>query len=287
MSDETTDEPQVEVSITKVVDFYGDQIPAAQGADGEVYVPINPLTAFLGLNRVGQIQRIKRDPVLSKRLRTIKIDTGGGTQSQICVPLDLLPGWLFGITTGKMGAELQEKLNRYRAEAFKVLWDAFKGDILPYTPATTQTGLTTAEQNVEIAAALYRMAQQQLDLERRVVNVEGKQDAMGNYMRGFIQDTRSRLTSLEMRLDPASVITEQQAADLAIAVKTLAHELEEQGNVGSYVNGYQKVYSEMYRRYNIKSYKNLPRNRYEAVLAWLREWYDEVKKEEGTSKLAG
>ncbi len=284
MNDENTDERAVEVSITKVVDFYGDQITAAQGADAEIYVPINPLSTSLGLDRSAQQRRLQRDPVLAKRLRTLRIDSGGGPQRQVCLPLDLLPGWLFGITTGKMAPELQEKLNRYREEAFKVLWDAFKGDILPYTPATPQTGLTTAEQNVEIAAALYRMAQQQLDLERRVISVEGKQDAMGNYMRGFIQDTRSRLTSLEMRLDPASVITEQQAADLAIAVKTLAHELEEQGSVGSYVNGYQKVYSEMYRRYNIKSYKNLPRNRYEAVLAWLREWYDEVKKEEGTEQ---
>lgn len=63
---------------------------------------------------------------------------------------------------------------------------------------------------------------------------------------------------------------------MAIAVKTLAHELELRGNVGSFVNGYQKVYSEMYRRYNVKPYKMLPRSRYDLVMGWLRDWYEEV-----------
>jgi P22_AR N-terminal domain/ORF6C domain len=277
MSDELTNEQQIEVSITKVVDFYGDQIPAAQGADGEVYVPIRPLFDFLGLNRVGQVQRIKRDPVLSKRTRTLRIDTGGGLQNLMCLPLDLLPGWLFGISQSRVGTDLQDKLNRYREECFRVLWNAFKSDILPAAPLPTN--LTIAEQTLAQAEAVYHLAQQQVELERR-------HNVMADYMRGFVRDTKSklgehdqRISALEMRLDPASAITEEQAADLAIAVKTLAYELEERGKVGTYQSGYARVYSEMYRRYEIKTYKNLRRDRYDVAMNWLRQWYDEVTKE--------
>lgn len=106
MSDETVDKLRVEVSITKVVDFYGDQIPAAQGGDGEVYVPIRPLTAFLGLSRRGQQERTLRHPVMAEQLRSISIDTGGGPQQLLCLPLDLLPGWLFGIDTNRVKPDL-------------------------------------------------------------------------------------------------------------------------------------------------------------------------------------
>ncbi len=287
MEDEEAIKPRSE----KLVDFYGDVIPVAQTAGDEIFVPIRPLAVFLGLDQSGQRQRIQRDPVLAKKARQVMMKSADGrVREQLCLPLDLLPGWLFGITTGKMSAEMAEKLNRYREQCFRVLWNAFKQDILPYTPAPHSSGLSPAEVALEIANAVQHLAQQQVDMEHRLATTEGKQEAMANYMRGFIQDTRQRLhqaeqglqqadqrlIGLEMQLDPASAITEQQAVDLAIAVKTLAHELEAHSNVGSFTNGYAKVYSEMYRRYNIKSYKSLPRNRFDEVMGWLRQWYDEV-----------
>ena len=58
------------------------------------------------------------------------------------------------------------------------------------------------------------------------------------------------------------VITETQAAELALAVKAVAYALEQNGTS----NGYQRVYGEMYRQNGITSYKNLPRSRFDAVL---------------------
>jgi hypothetical protein len=37
------------------------------------------------------------------------------------------------------------------------------------------------------------------------------------------------------------------------------------------------VYSELYRRYQVSSYKALPRAQFAAVLAWLHEWYQELE----------
>ncbi len=33
----------------QIVDFYGDKIPVAQTPEGDLYVPLRPLTDFLGL----------------------------------------------------------------------------------------------------------------------------------------------------------------------------------------------------------------------------------------------
>ncbi len=277
MNDEPAGKRAIEVKKIKVVDFYGDAVPAAQGSDSEIYVPINPLSTSLGLDRSAQQRRIRRDPVLGEKVCIIRIDTGGGPQEQVCLPLNMLPGWLFGITTGKMSAELQMKLNRYRREAFNVLWNAFKEEILPAAQPKT-TGLTAAQQTLDMIRAMEHLAEQQVEIEAHVTQLEGRQGTLESYMRGFIQDTRSRLTAIELRLDPAAVITEEQAAQLAIAVKSLAFELEARGKVGTYQSGYARVYSELYRRFDVKTYKNLRRDRYDAAISWLRQWYDEVTK---------
>lgn len=279
MSEEQTDERAIVPSVERVVDFYGDNIPAAQVDDGKIFVPLRPLTDFLGLDRRGQQQRVGRDEEMLAQCRSISMQLPGDTQRRavFCLPLELIPAWLFGVTTSRVKPELQGKLRRYRQECFEVLWRAFRNDIVP--ASSPPPGLTSAQQTLEMIRAMEHLAMQQVEMESHITQVEGRQGTLEGYMRGFIQDTRSRLTALELRLDPTAVITEEQAAALVIAVKTIAYELEERGKVGTYQSGYARVYSELYRRYDVKTYKNLRRDRYDQAMGWLRQWYDEVTKE--------
>ena len=257
----------------KTVDFYGDAIPVAQFADEELYVPLRQLTDFLGLAADPQRRRVLRDEVLKERLRRVLITAADGKRyATLCLPLDLLPGWLFGITPTRVRPELRDKLNRYRAECFRVLWNAFKVDILPAaTPSAT--GLTSAQQTLEMITAMQHLAQQQVDLEARQTATDARVEAIATYLRPFVQDTRQRLTALELRLDPKNVLTEDQAAEIALAVKHVGQHLAAQGER----TGYARVYSELYRRFGISSYKNLPHARYDEVLAWLHSWHEELK----------
>ena len=85
-----------------------------------------------------------------------------------------------------------------------------------------------------------------------------------------------RISSLELRLtEGGEQISEAQAAELALAVKTVANALVQHGAA----NGYQRVYGELYRRYSLSSYKTLPRRRLQEALEWLRSWYQEVESE--------
>src|SRR5207249_11590734 len=52
---------------------------------------------------------------------------------------------------------------------------------------------------------------------------------------------------LELQVTPQEPITEDQAAELVLAVKTVAHALVARG----ITNGYQRVYGELYRRHGI------------------------------------
>jgi hypothetical protein len=259
----------------RYVDFYGDQIVAAQTADEEIYVPVRPICTYLGLSWPGQRERINRDPVLAEAIRSVRVTrTEAGEREVLCLPLEFLPGWLFGISAGRVKPELQEKITRYRRECFRVLWNAFKGDVLAAGPALPAADVSGAALALEIATAVQHMAQQQLDMEARLGQVAGRQEVMAEYMRGFIQKTEGRLTHLELQLSGGSTISEAQAAEIALAVKNVGQRLVSQGDK----NGYAKVYSEMYRRYRISSYKNLPAARYQEVLDWLHGWYGELSE---------
>lgn len=77
----------------QMVDFYGDQLLAAQDADAIIWVPVRPICEALGLDWPSQYQRIKRDAVLAAKQGVVIITTPGRVQSTVALPLKLLPGW--------------------------------------------------------------------------------------------------------------------------------------------------------------------------------------------------
>lgn len=257
----------------KTVDFYGDPITGALvhlAGEARIYIPLRPLTRFLGLNWSAQYRRVQRDEVLAPEVRGVAIMAApeeGGTQEMLCLPLDLLPGWLFGITTSKIAdPDLREKLTRYRRECYRRLWEAFAPSILPtLAPAPPERQPSGAALAYELATAVQNLAREQMELEGRMTRA-------AEWARGI----ERRVTTLELRLTAEEPISEAQAAELAGAVKAVAHALEERGTP----NGYQRVYGELYRRNGITSYKSLPLSRYGAVLDWLKGWHAELTAEE-------
>ena len=187
----------------------------------------------------------------------------GGIQETLCLPLDLLPGWLFGITTGKItDPALKEKITRYRRECYRRLWEAFAPSILPaLAPAPLERQPSGAQLAYELATAVQNLARDQMDLESRM----GK---AAHWAKGI----ESRVTALELRLEGDEAVSEAQAAELALAVKNVAHLLKNQGEQ----NGYGRVYGELYRRNGITSYKALPRARFDEVMGWLKAWHEEL-----------
>ena len=92
----------------QTVEFYGDEITTALVKLGEhfqMYVPLRPICKYLGLSWSGQFERINRDPVLSGEVRFVRVtrtNDRGGDPDTLCLPLEFLNGWLFGVNATRV-----------------------------------------------------------------------------------------------------------------------------------------------------------------------------------------
>lgn len=265
----------------RAIDFYGDEVMGViieEGGERRIYVPVRPICEYLGLAWSAQFERIKRDEVLAESVRFVRLtrtNSKGGAPDVICLPLDYLPGWMFGVSANRVKPELKERITLYKRECYRRLWDAFKHEILPATTELAPAAPSGAQLAYELATAVQNLAREQMDMEQRL---GGRIDRMAHWAKGVVtrlDDLDTRIGDLELHVGPAVAISEQQAAEVALAVKNVGRALSERGTKP----GYSQVYGEMYRRYGISSYKNLPQDKYEEVLAWLRAWHEEVLRE--------
>lgn len=124
------------VSIGEVtIPFYEDNLIIQLGEDGEIYVALRPIVEALGLNWSGQLQRIKRDAVLGKHLKTLSVVVTHmeGRNAQhgevVCLPKQYISGFLFGISAGRIkDMHLRAKVVQFQEEAHLFLDAAFTGD---------------------------------------------------------------------------------------------------------------------------------------------------------------
>src|SRR2546422_1431077 len=73
--------------------FEGDDVLAARGDTGDIYLPLRPICDSLGISYPTQITRIKKDEVLAEGLRQLRIMTAGGPQTMQCLELEAVPLW--------------------------------------------------------------------------------------------------------------------------------------------------------------------------------------------------
>lgn len=109
------------------VDFRQDTLFAIERDDG-VFIAIKPICETLGLAWNGQLERIKRDAILSEGMRVIRIPSPGGSQESACLSLDLVNGWLFTIDDARIkDEEVRQKVLAYKRECYGVLFKHFYG----------------------------------------------------------------------------------------------------------------------------------------------------------------
>jgi len=250
----------------KEVVFYDDEVTAVRLSDGRVFVPVRPLVERLGVQWAAQSKRIKRDPVLSEESLSVSVmDTQGKQRREMtCLPLDYVGGFLFGINADRVKPELRERVIRYQRECYRVLAEAFQEGRLT-TDASFDDLLAGASADVvdayRIAQAVMKLARNQVVMEARLADTETAVSSIGD-----------RLELLEQRIAPGQPVTEEQASQLSQAVKAVAIALGKQTKR----NEFGACYGELYRKFQITSYKALPADKFEAALAFLTEWHQSL-----------
>ena len=252
----------------KTIDFYDDEIIAVRIQDGTVLIPIRQICSNLDLSLSGQRERIKRDAVLSKYATSVRVTRTQQARSMLCLPLKYIPGWLFGINANRVKSEVRQNLIRYQEECYDVLSSAFTSGRLTYHTEIMEAE-SAAARAYQIATALQDLARYQWVMEKRIDSAETQLTTHDNLLTEF----GDRIESLESQLtSPGHIIGDAQASQISQAVKAIALELGKRSGR----NEYGGVYGELYRRFEITSYKNLHASKFDDALAWLTNWYQSI-----------
>jgi len=273
MSDESTAFVAIQ---ERGVDFHGDEILATLvEVEGirQVYIPLRPICDYLGLDWSAQLQRLKRDAVLSEVMSSVVItptlvSEQGYKQryTVICLPLDFINGWLFGVNANRVKPELKEKIIQYQRDCYRILAHAFQIDEQVVEEQNTATSLATLQQIREMGHSIAHMAEQQIEIEQRL---NSRLDRAANVVSGI----NRRLSVVERRLSPPEYVTDEMANNIALTVKALAEELSRHGNSK---NHYQAIYTEIYRRFRAPSYDRIRIDKYEDVMKFLEDWHTSI-----------
>lgn len=274
------------------VEFYGDALTSALAEDGDIYIPLAQMCACLQLNLSGQLQRIRRTEALIDGLRLITLLAQDRSRRPlICLRVDLVPGWLAGVTTAKIEDEaLRKKLVAYHRDLYKVAWAVFgplRAEVVPAGDvqaiarrmAEISNRMEAIDQAIASLNAMLHNVAAAVDTMKGVnVIVEGLKselDALRTEMADLhtrsanaFKITGDRLKRLELRLNPGAPLSEEQAARVKEAVTYVANALQERGRPRAYA----EVWAAFKQHFGLTEYRNLPQNRFAEALEWLNNW---------------
>ncbi len=245
----------------KEVTFYDDQITAVRANDGHIYVSIRHMCNGLGLNDRSQRRRIQNHTVLKKGYSSGVIMTPEGVRrSSSLLKVDLVPLWLATVDISRTSEEIRPKLEKYQEQVAKVLWEAFQDGRLTADPSFDDLLQSDSD-----AVQAYKMLQGMVKLARNQIILESR-----------IDTHEQRLEAIESELGSGRTITPDQATAVSQAVKVVAMVLSKQTKR----NEYGGVYGELYRRYRVPSYKELPASKYDDAIKWLGDWLQSLTGDE-------
>jgi hypothetical protein len=210
-----------------LISFHHDKILGVRLPDGRIGVTLLSLCKMLKIAKHGQMERIRRDEVLSKYLVLVIIETARGPQAVEVLIAQAIPTWLTGLQPSMVAPEKRAMILALKEEAVEVLYRHFfhidqapppQPDTPKAAPDSPAQMIADAVQTIgeavqQIAGAVQIIggAAQKLDTERQTINehlaaleqwretTQERQQAMGEYL----VETRERVQALEQRRDEA------------------------------------------------------------------------------------
>jgi hypothetical protein len=259
------------------VEFYGDEIPLVLveiTGNQMAYVPVRPICDHLGIDWPAQYRRINRDPVLADVCMSVAVTATDidpesrrpRTSEMICLPLDFLNGWLFGINASRVKPEIRDALLRYQRECYRVLADAF----LSPSRAATSTTAVALYQIREMGVAITQIADQLIVIEQRQMATESRLDNAA----AFVGQMNKRLTTVERQLRSGR-LTEEQASEVKKRVNLIARVMVEFDPSKSH---YQSIYAALGEETGTTSYKNISPSAFEVAVKFLDDWVEALRR---------
>ena len=254
------------------VDFYGDELMAVLveiGGERQVLVPLRQFCQYLGVDWASQYQRTKRDEILAREMAAVVITTTAGPGQHsgqqrhpaICLPLDLLPGWLFNISPSRVKPEYRERVQRYRGLCYRALWRAFqRGELFPVeepTSVETSASTITGSHDLRVIAL-----SEQIETLSAIVELMQEHKAAllaeGNAMEAVAANQQELMTQMVDRI-------------------VLEIDRRSPGRPLTYAQVYAQVYGRLKHHFRVAKYDQVSDERFEEVQIWLQEEWRRVR----------
>jgi len=278
-------------------DFHGDLLVVALvEIDGErqAVVPLRQFCDYLGIDWSAQRQRLVRDEVLAAEMLRIAVTNeqlprkrGYYNRPVICLPLEVLPGWLFNISPTRVKPALQEKVQRYRRLCYRALWRAFqRGELFPVEEPTsveasastiteshdlrvmalseqieTLSAIVTLMQEHKAAllaegSAMEAVAANQQELMTRTVMMSSQLDYVVTLLEGLVgreATTETRVAKIDER---TAHLTSQHAHYVREMVDRIVQEIDRRspGRPLTYAQVYAQVYGRLKHHFRVAKY---------------------------------
>lgn len=176
----------------KSVDVLGDAIMATQDADGQIWAGVSYFCRALGMNK-GQKDRqttnVQKDETLKRGCRKFAAGVFDQTNEAVGMRIDFVPLWLAKINITKTmlqdHPELADKLLEYQLKAKDILAEAFMPKQNDF-PRTTQ-------------AQIQLLAQGNVELNKRVDDIQAEVKALKDDMPVFLKDTKDIQNALRKK----------------------------------------------------------------------------------------
>ncbi len=295
-------------------DFHGDLLVVALvEIDGErqAVVPLRQFCDYLGVDWSAQRQRLVRDEVLAAEMLSIAVTNeqlprkrGYYNRPVICLPLEVLPGWLFNISPTRVKPALQEKVQRYRRLCYRALWRAFqRGELFPVEEPTVVQGSVAAvapphdqrvvalSEQIETLSAIVELMQghkaallaeagrmavveaNQQQLLTRTDMISSQLDYVVTLLEGLVGRQGTTETKVAKIDERTAHLTPGHAKYVHEVVDRIVQEIDRRspGSTLNYARVYAQVYGRFKRYFRVAKYDQVADERFEEVKAWLQE----------------
>jgi hypothetical protein len=244
------------------------EILAVRNADDhDVYASIPHMCRALELDVESQVVAISQHGVLDAGVLNFDLVVGKRVLTTPCLRTSLIALWLAGVPSKRLRPGKRERIEYFQAQAGDVL-NRFFGpspDSEGSGSALVTVSPTSPEPAYAEGLAIARLAWEAAQLaEKRAEQALERADSAD-----AVQDLLlERLELLEARLLPRELISEQQATYIADLVKQAALAISQKSGGGNF---FGVVYGQLYRLFNVTSYKSLTQGQYPKAVAWLEK----------------
>jgi len=305
------------------ISFYGDELLVVLAeVNGErlVMVPLRQFCEYLGVDWPGQYQRVKRDEILAREMMSVVItqtqihQRGYYNRPALCLPLDLLPGWLFNISPSRVKPEYRERVQRYRGMCYRALWRAFqRGELFPVeeptiveasVPMVHDPRVVALSEQIEMLSAIVVLMQEhkasllaegstmavvaanQQELMTRTDMISSQLDYVVTLLEGLVgreaalagrqETTETKVAKIDER---TAHLTPKHAQYVREMVDRIVQEIDQRspGRPLTYAQVYARVYGRFKRSFGVAKYDQVSDERFEEVKAWLQEEWRRVR----------